>query len=132
MEHFLSRGKKELIDHFIMFISVDSLSLFYEDAVEVCSQNKLYKSLAYVCSTHKDFISPLNILINEVRLNQMNKLVNAQETYYSILKDYIIKLLGSCYINGSSFVDENATMKKSLSNWLMCKETFLFFTKNEV
>ncbi len=78
MEFYLSKGNKELVDHFIMFISVDSLSLFYEDAVEVCSQNKLYKSLAYVCSTHKDFISPLNILLNEVRINQFHKLENAQ------------------------------------------------------
>jgi len=121
MEYYLYRGKKELIDHFIMFISVESLNLFYEDAVEVCSQNKLYKSLVYVCATHKDFISPLNILINEVRLSQKNKMENAQETYYAILKDCIIKLLGGCYINGTPFFDENANMKKSLSNWLMCK-----------
>ncbi len=46
---------------------------------------------------------------------------SAQETYYAMLKDYIIKLLGNCYINGISFEDDGAVMKKSLSNWLMCR-----------
>ena len=63
INYYLSRGKKELVDHFIMFLNVKSLSLFYEDAIEVCSQNKMYKALAYVCSTHEDFISPLNNLL---------------------------------------------------------------------
>ena len=113
-----------------MFLNVKTLSLFYEEAISICSQNKLYKALSYVCSTHGDYVSPLTRMLNEIRMAQDSNMNSALDTYYTMLKDYIIKLLGSCYINGISFEDENALMKKSLSNWLMCKETFLFFTKN--
>jgi CYTH domain-containing protein len=115
-----------------MFLSVESLDLFYEDAIALCSENKLYKSLAYVCSTHEDFVPPLTNLLNEVRQAQLNGHAQAQETYYMMLKDYIVKLLGSCYINGTPFVDSKSLMKKSLSNWLMCKETFTFLAHNQV
>lgn len=60
-----------------MFLNVTSLSLFYEDAIEVCSQNKMYKALAYVCSTHDDFISPLNNLLAEIRTMQKNQMLTA-------------------------------------------------------
>ena len=49
-----------------------------------------------------------------------------------MLKDYIVKLLAGCYINGTAFQDEQSVMKKSLSNWLMCRETFTFLAKNAV
>lgn len=104
-----------------MFLNVETLSMFYEEAITICSQNKLYKALTYVCSTHQDFISPLTRLLNEIRTAQACLMDSAQEAYYTMLKDYIIKLLGSCYINGISFSDQYAVMKKSLANWLMCR-----------
>ena len=57
-----------------MFLNKDTLSMFYYDAIDTCRQNKLYKSLTYVCATHEDYIPPLTALIHEVRVAQMNKL----------------------------------------------------------
>lgn len=70
-------------------MGLDVSSLFYEVAIEVCSENKLYRALAYVCSTHGDFISPLNKLLGELRTAQTQQLQQAPQIYYTILKDYI-------------------------------------------
>jgi hypothetical protein len=74
-------------------MSLDVSSVFYEEAIQICTENKLYRALAYVCSTHGDFISPLNKLLGELRTAQTQQLQQAQQIYYSILKDYIEKLL---------------------------------------
>jgi hypothetical protein len=89
-----------------MFLDVETVSMFYEEAISICSINKLYKSLAYVCSTHGDYISPLTGLLNEIKMAQNSHMSSAQESYYTMFKDYTIKLLASCYINGISFEDE--------------------------
>lgn len=60
---------------------------------------------------------------------QNNGHTQAQQIYYMILKDYIVKLLGCSYINGNALL-ESGEMKKSLSTWLTCRETFTFFAKN--
>lgn len=88
-----------------MFLDVETVSMFYEEAISLCSINKLYRSLAYVCSTHGDYISPLTGLLNEIKAAQNSQLTSAQESYYTMFKDYIIKLLANCYINGISFQD---------------------------
>jgi Golgi CORVET complex core vacuolar protein 8 len=74
-------------------MSLDVSSVFYEEAIQTCTENKLYRALAYVCSTHGDFISPLNKLLSELRSAQTQQLQQAQQIYYDILKDYIEKLL---------------------------------------
>ena len=61
---YLPLNKREVIDNFIMFLDVKTLSMFYEDAISICSENKLYKALSYVCSTHGDYIPPLTSLLN--------------------------------------------------------------------
>lgn len=48
-----------------------------------------------------------------------------------VLKDYIVKLLALSYINGNPLIEDSEVMKKNLSTWLTCKETFSFFAKNE-
>lgn len=121
MDYYLPQNKRELVDNLIMFLDVETLDMFYEQAIDICSQNKLYRALAYVCSTHKDYVPPLTSLLNEIRIAQNEEPTTVQEAYYTILKDYIVKLLGGCYINGISFNDYDLHMKKSLSNWLMCR-----------
>lgn len=48
--YFLKQGKKALVDNLIISLEIESL--FYTEAIEICDSNKLYRSLAYVCSTH--------------------------------------------------------------------------------
>lgn len=80
-------------------------SIFYAEAIEICDKNKLYRALAYVCSTHGEYVPPLNKLLREIVDAQQNGLTQAQQIYYMILKDYIVKLLGCVYINGSPLLE---------------------------
>ena len=74
MNYYIPLNNRELVDNLIMFLNIDTLSMFYEDAIDICSQNKLYKSLSYVCATHEDYIPPLTSLLNEVRLAQNHEM----------------------------------------------------------
>ena len=89
-----------------MFLNTETLSMFYEEAIDICSENKLFKSLAYVCANHEDYVPPLTCLLNEVRLAQLSDMNIAQDKYYAMLKDYIVKLLNFQYINGTHFLDK--------------------------
>jgi hypothetical protein len=75
-------------------------------------------------------VPPLNKVLREIIDAQKNGHTQAQQIYYIILKDYIVKLLACIYINGNPFIESPEVMKKSLSTWLTCKETFTFFAKN--
>jgi hypothetical protein len=61
-----------MVDSLIMGLDVSSV--FFEEAIQICTENKLYRALAYVCSTHGDFISPLNKLLGELRTAQTQQL----------------------------------------------------------
>ena len=87
----------------------------------MCEQNKLYRALAYVCSTHGEYVPPLNKVLREIVDAQNNGHSQAQQIYYMILKDYIVKLLACIYINGNPFIESPEIMKKSLSTWLTCR-----------
>lgn len=110
-------GKKPLLETLVMSLEVDSL--YYEEALDLCSSNKLYRALAYVCSTHSDYISPLNKLLNELLQAQKQGLENAWQIYYDILKSYLTQLLSGKLINGRP-LKEDATMRKGLAAWLTC------------
>ena len=68
--YFLKQGKKALVDNLIISLEIDSL--FYTEAIEICDSNKLYRSLAYVCSTHGEYVPPLNKLLREIISAQGN------------------------------------------------------------
>lgn len=41
--------------------------IYFEDIVEICTREKLFESLSYICSVNGDFISPANKIITHLQ-----------------------------------------------------------------